>query len=129
MTRKLAWGIGALLSVAAVVLAVPALAAQQAPNARQFAGDPGNPVAGKKVYVQFCGKCHALAAAGAHGTLGPSLDLDKVSYTRVVTAIEEGVGGIQAEYVLRNVTFNEVYDVAKYVVMYRQPGGTSGEND
>ena len=35
---------------------------------------------------------------------------------RVVTSIEEGVGGIQAEYVLRNVTFSQVYDVAKYVV-------------
>ena len=46
---------------------------------------------------------------------------------RVVTSIEEGVGGIQAEYVLRNVTFSEVYDVAKYVVTYRAAGGTSGE--
>ena len=32
-----------------------------------------------------------------------------------MSAIENGVGGIQAEYVLRNVTFSQVYDVAKYV--------------
>ena len=68
-------------------------------------------------------------AAGAHGTLGPNLDLDKVSYIRVVTSIEEGVGGIQAEYVLRNVSFSQVYDVAKYVVTYRAAGGTCGEAD
>jgi hypothetical protein len=49
------------------------------------------------------------------------------SPARVVSSIEEGVGGIQAEYVLRNVTFSEVYDVAKLVVTYRAAGGTSGE--
>ncbi len=123
MTTKFTWGLGALVCIAAVVFAVPALAA------RQRSTEPGDVVNGKKVYIQFCGKCHALQAAGAHGTLGPNLDLDKVSYTRVVSSIEEGVGGIQAEYVLRNVTFSEVYDVAKYVVTFRQAGGTSGEAD
>ncbi len=88
---------------------------------------PGNIATGKKVYIAFCGKCHALKAAGAQGTLGPNLDQDAVTYTRVVTAIEEGVGGIQAEYVLRSVTFKEVYDVAKYVVTVRAAGGTKGE--
>jgi mono/diheme cytochrome c family protein len=121
MSSKFTWGLGALVCVVAVVLAVPAFAA------RQYSSEPGNAADGKKVYIQFCGKCHALKAAGAQGTLGPNLDLDKVSYTRVVTSIEEGVGGIQAEYVLRNVSFNQVYDVAKYVVTYRASGGTSGE--
>ncbi len=46
-----------------------------------------------------------------------------------MTAIEEGVGGIQAEYVLRSVTFNQVYDVAKFVVTMRAAGGTHGEFD
>ena len=62
--------------------------------------------------------------------LGPNLDQDAVTYTRVVTAIEEGVGGIQAEYVLRSVTFNQVYDVAKFVVTDAGlTGGTHGEFD
>jgi len=121
MRAKVTWGLVALVFVAAVVIVVPALAA------RQKATEPGDVVTGKKVYIQFCGKCHTLAAAGAHGTLGPNLDQDAVTYTRVVTAIEEGVGGIQAEYVLRNVTFDEVYDVAKYVVTVRAAGGTKGE--
>jgi hypothetical protein len=46
-----------------------------------------------------------------------------------VTAIGEGVEGIQAEYVLRNVTFNQVYDVAKCVVTARAAGGSRGEYD
>jgi mono/diheme cytochrome c family protein len=115
-----------------VVVAVPvALAAHQksnGPAAHQKSSEPGDIASGKTVYVQFCGKCHTLAAVGAKGTLGPNLDQDKVSYTRVVTAIEEGVGGIQAEYVLRHVSFTQVYDVAKFVVAARQAGGTSGEN-
>jgi cytochrome c6 len=121
MRAKVTWGLVALVFVAAIVIVVPAL------GARQKSAEPGDLADGKKVYIQFCGKCHALAAAGAHGTLGPNLDQDAVTYTRVVTAIEEGVGGIQAEYVLRNVTFNEVYDVAKYVVTVRAAGGTKGE--
>jgi mono/diheme cytochrome c family protein len=127
MKSRVTWGLGALVCIAAVVFAIPAMGARA--NAGQGAGDPGNLADGKKVYIQFCGKCHALKAAGAKGTLGPNLDQDAVTYNRVVTAIEEGVGGIQAEYVLRNVTFNQVYDVAKYVVTVRQAGGTRGEFD
>ena len=74
---------------------------------------------GKKVFVAFCGKCHTMAAAGSTGTLGPNLDQDAVTFSAVVTAIEEGVGGIQAEYVLRSVTFSQIYDVAKFVVTDR----------
>jgi mono/diheme cytochrome c family protein len=123
MKSRLALGLGCLTLLAVAVLTVPALAAPKKSS------EPGDVVNGRKVYIQFCGKCHTLKAAGAKGTLGPNLDLDKVSYVRVVSSIEEGVGGIQAEYVLRNVTFNQVYDVAKFVVTFRQKGGTSGEAD
>ena len=127
MKSRVTWGLAALVCVAAVVFAIPAMGARASKG--QGAGDPGNLADGKKVFIQFCGKCHALKAAGSKGTLGPNLDQDAVTYDRVVTAIEEGVGGIQAEYVLRNVTFNQVYDVAKYVVAVRQAGGTHGEFD
>jgi mono/diheme cytochrome c family protein len=126
MKSRVTWGLVALLCIAAV-FAIPAFGARASHN--QGVNDPGNLADGKKVFIQFCGKCHALKAAGSKGTLGPNLDQDAVTYNRVVTAIEEGVGGIQAEYVLRNVTFNQVYDVAKYVVTFRQAGGTRGEFD
>jgi hypothetical protein len=87
---------------------------------------PGNISAGKRVFVQFCGKCHSMAAAGTSGTLGPNLDHDKVNFTRVVTAVYEGIGGVQAEYRLQHtcsaslgprcITFTELYNVAKFVV-------------
>jgi mono/diheme cytochrome c family protein len=90
---------------------------------------PGSAAAGKKVFVAFCGKCHTMAAAGSNGTLGPNLDQDRVSFSEVVTAIEEGVGGIQAEYVLRDVTFSQIYNVANFVATDRRGqtlGGTQG---
>ena len=76
---------------------------------------PGNVANGKIVYVKYCGKCHTLEAAGARGTLGNNLDHVDVTFSCTVSAIENGVGGIQAEYVLRNVSFQQVYDVAAYV--------------
>jgi mono/diheme cytochrome c family protein len=129
----------AFACVGVIIAAVPAaFAASQkgttpqkrtTPKKAAKATAPGDIAIGRRVYIQFCGKCHALKAVGAKGTLGPNLDQDKVSFVRVVTAIEEGVGGIQAEYVLQHVTFNQVYDVARFVVAKRAAGGTAGEND
>jgi mono/diheme cytochrome c family protein len=118
MNSRTSWALAALAIAAALVVAVPL--AVGAPKVPKRTTEPGDAVAGKLVYIKFCGKCHVLEDAGAHGTLGPNLDKDKVSYTRVITSIEEGVGGIQAEYVLRNVKFQQVYDVAKYVVTARR---------
>ncbi len=99
---------------------------------------PGNAAAGKQIFVARCGKCHAMQAAGTHGTLGPNLDNDAVSYTNVVNAVLQGVGGIQAEYVVVKayatmsqaqreavrkgtpvLTFTQLYDVAKFVTTKR----------
>jgi len=114
MRTKLVWGFCALLFVVAVSIAVPAVAANQKGAGKQTS-QPGDAINGKRVYVKFCGKCHTLSDAGARGTLGNNLDHVEVTFSCAVSAIENGVGGIQAEYVLRNVTFSQVYDVAKYV--------------
>jgi mono/diheme cytochrome c family protein len=81
---------------------------------------PGNAAIGKKLFVVFCGKCHVMKAAGTKGTLGPNLDRDQVSYTNVVNAVVQGVGGIQAEYLLRVMKFQQLYDVAKFVTTARR---------
>jgi cytochrome c553 len=81
---------------------------------------PGNPAVGKKLFVVFCGKCHVMKAAGTKGTLGPNLDRDPVSYTNVINAVVQGVGGIQAEYLLRVMKFSQLYDVAKFVTTARR---------
>jgi mono/diheme cytochrome c family protein len=126
MRSKLALGLGALFFVAAVMIAVPAVGAPQKTASPQKSARsmPGDIVNGKKIYIKFCGKCHTLSAAGARGTLGNNLDHINVTFSCAVSAIENGVGGIQAEYVLRNVTFSQVYDVAKYVSTVSKKGGT-----
>ena len=115
MRSRVLWGLVALVSVAAIVIAVPALAGNQKTTGGQKSSMPGNVANGKIVYIKFCGKCHTLSAAGARGTLGNNLDHVEVTFSCAVSAIENGVGGIQAEYVLRNVSFSQVYDVAAYV--------------
>jgi hypothetical protein len=115
MRSKLALGVVALFLVAGVAVVVPALAANEHGSSPKTGSIPGDVVKGKTIYVEFCGKCHTLSAAGARGTLGTNLDHVQVTFTCAIDAIENGVGGIQAEYVLRNVTFSQVYDVAKYV--------------
>jgi mono/diheme cytochrome c family protein len=88
---------------------------------------------GKTLFIADCGKCHTIAAAGSQGTVGPNLDADKVPFTRVITAITEGVGGIQAEYTISTactasptahkcLTFNQLHDIAKFVVTARKGG-------
>jgi len=81
---------------------------------------PGNAAVGKKLFVVFCGKCHVMKAAGTTGTIGPNLDRDRVSYTNVINAVVQGVGGIQAEYLLRVLKFQQLYDVAKFVTTARR---------
>jgi mono/diheme cytochrome c family protein len=125
MRTKVVGGLGALLFVVAVSIAVPAVAANQKGTPAKASSQPGDAVNGKKVYIKFCGKCHTLSDAGARGTLGNNLDHVEITFSCAVSAIENGVGGIQAEYVLRNVTFSQVYDVAKYVSTASKRIGTT----
>lgn len=66
----------------ALVLALPAAAHGE---------DPG-----RKIFLQVaqpsCAVCHALQAAGATGTIGPSLDELKPDRERVIQAVREGLG-------------------------------------
>ena len=84
------------------------------------ASQPGHTAAGKKIFVTFCGKCHVMQVVNTKGTIGPNLDRDRVSYTSVINAVVQGVGGIQAEYLLRALTFSQLYDVAKFVTTQRR---------
>jgi len=63
-------------------LAVPSLAAQED--------------LGRKIFTQLaqppCALCHTLEAAGAAGTIGPSLDELKPDKARVLEAVRKGLG-------------------------------------
>jgi mono/diheme cytochrome c family protein len=52
---------------------------------------PAQVAAGKKVFVSAgCGKCHTLAVAKAHGTVGPDLDTIKKPYATIVGQVTDG---------------------------------------
>ena len=55
---------------------------------------------GRKVFTQAaqppCALCHTLAAAGAEGTIGPSLDELKPDKPRVMQAVRKGLGAMPA---------------------------------
>jgi cytochrome c6 len=59
------------------------------------AGVPGLVTAsdGKDIFKEAgCASCHTLAAAGATGTVGPNLDEQQPSKTKIVNAITDGQG-------------------------------------
>ena len=75
--RGLLWGLAALPSVA-------------------FA-QAGGDAAGRELFNAVqppCSVCHALAAAGATGTVGPDLDELKPAEDRVAKAVREGLGAM-----------------------------------
>jgi mono/diheme cytochrome c family protein len=120
VTRRRSWAIAAL--TAAVALGLTGLAVAQT-TAR-----PGNAEAGRPIFKKFCARCHNFMANGTRatakgGVTGSDLDVLKPRYSRVVTAIVQGEGGLPAEYFLARLTFQQIYDVAAYVAKYAgRPG-------
>ena len=56
----------------------------------------GGTVSGKVVFVDNCGSCHTLAAAGTDGQVGPDLDDLKPDTATVVNQVTNGGGGMPA---------------------------------
>ena len=60
-----------------------------------------------------CGTCHVLKTAGSTGNIGPDLDQLKPSMERIIYAVKNGIGVMQAwEGIL---TSEEIEAVAYYV--------------
>ena len=51
---------------------------------------------GKTIFVENCGTCHTLSAAGTDGAVGPNLDDLKPDYAEVSTQVMNGGGGMPA---------------------------------
>lgn len=78
--------------------------------------------AGAEVFVEAgCGSCHALAAAGAAGTAGPSLDSARLSQKRVAAQVRRGGNGMPA--FASTLSEREIADVAVYVAEASSDGG------
>ena len=73
--------------------------------------------AGRKVFTQIaepqCALCHTLQAAGASGTIGPSLDELKPDKEKALQAIRKGVG-VMPPYAGK-LTPEQIEAVASYV--------------
>lgn len=75
---------------------------------------PSGPRTGAQVFAQEgCGGCHVLAAAGATGTAGPSLDGGSRSAADVERWVREGGAGMPA-YEDR-LSGADIVAVARYV--------------
>jgi cytochrome c6 len=95
---------------------LPALLAlsSSAPHAQEAAGA----ALGKRIFTTEaepqCALCHALADAGATGTIGPNLDDLKPTEDQVRAAVSSGIGVMPA---YESLTDEQVAAVASYVAM------------
>jgi mono/diheme cytochrome c family protein len=101
-------------------IGVPAWAISQEGSEGSSPGEVSSDLqGGKDLFVTNCGACHTLAIAGTDGVIGPNLDdlLAPPSATppdpatikpRVLSAIENGVGGRMPKGVLSGQQADEV---------------------
>ena len=72
---------------------------------------------GRKVFTEIaqpsCALCHTLQAAGAQGTVGPSLDELKPDKARVLEAVRKGLGVMPP--FADKLTQQQIEAVAEYV--------------
>lgn len=108
-------------SVAAYVASVAGLpTAGQPPSSDDSSGETtpeesGGEIDGAAIFAEAgCGSCHALAAAGASGTIGPSLDESMPSKELALERISEGMGAMPS--FADQLTPEQIAAVADYVV-------------
>ena len=95
------------VDVAAYVASVAGTGSATAKPPSQLGND------GKTIFQSTCASCHTLAAAGAHGTIGPNLDQLKPSETIVQHQVEVG-GGVMPAF-KGTLTAAQITAVAKFV--------------
>ena len=106
--------VGCLALVAAVVAArggASSLAASTTTPAVK--PSPATLALGKAVFKANCTLCHTLAAAGAHGSVGPNLDKVKPTQARVIRQVTNG-GGVMPSFKGR-LSAAKIKAVAAYV--------------
>jgi mono/diheme cytochrome c family protein len=77
------------------------------------AGSPQQATGAHVFATAGCSNCHTLAAAGAHGQVGPNLDQLRPSAAAVEQQVRNGGGGMPA--FSGSLSSNEITAVAAYV--------------
>ena len=76
----------------------------------------GDPVAGAAVFTASgCAACHSLAAAGATGSVGPSLDARKPSQGVITSVVQSGAVAGGAQMPSFNLSATDLANLAAYV--------------
>jgi mono/diheme cytochrome c family protein len=102
-------------SVAAYVASVAALPVRAQPGEVAGGGEEGSAADGEAIFAEAgCGGCHALAAADASGSVGPSLDDTKPAKELVVDRVTNGMGAMPA--FKDSYSAEQIAAVADYVV-------------
>ena len=121
-------GIAAVLAVALSLLPVACdttddddtgAAEEATETTATAAADPEQPLSpaeerGRELFVENCGSCHTLDAAGTTGQIGPNLDEAQLDEADVLRAIE--IGGRGSGNMPQNlVSGKDAQDVAAFV--------------
>jgi mono/diheme cytochrome c family protein len=106
-----------------LVLSARSLATASSGAATTTSASTSEPVAGKQLYREFCGQCHALAQALAAGfgsskgglgsNGGPSFNDLRVPFGLSIVAVTEPTGG--HEGVSTKMTWKQLDEVATYL--------------
>ena len=121
--------LGTLLAAAALVAAAGCGTGGMATSA----GDQTN---GKQLFTQKCAGCHALAAAGARGTLGPSLDdafagpkAEHFKQSTIQNVVLDQIREASLPMPSNLVKGQDAVDVAGYVAAVAGVGGSASPAD
>lgn len=95
-----------------------ALAALALPTPTHAAKVPGNPAAGKPLFLaNNCSSCHTLKAARASGAISSNLDKKKASYTTILRVITNGTtkNGLAMPSYKGSLTVKQIQNLAAFV--------------
>jgi mono/diheme cytochrome c family protein len=116
------------------LLALPAwaLTKKGGSDASNGSSVPASNQQGLQLFQINCGACHTMAAAGTDGQIGPNLDqllatgpksadTVKANSSRVLNAIEQGVGGRMPKGILQSAQAKQVAAFVANNVAYIGP--------
>jgi sulfite dehydrogenase len=125
---------GLFAAICLVGLPFWALQAKGGEDASPEASVPASDKQGLELFQINCGACHTLAAAGTDGVVGPNLDellgtgapdatTIKSNRDRVLSAVENGIGGRMPKGILEG---EQAKQVAQFVADNLEYIGSSG---